>query len=103
MSIESDIESLSQSIKSTSFQSLVKLCDTYFGSSSVKGSHHVYKTPWQGDPRINLQKGKDKHAKPYQVRQVISALRKLQEITESKHSLEGEEIRDEPHTTPDPT
>ena len=50
----------------------------------MSGSHHIFKTPWQGDPRINLQKGKDKNAKPYQVQQVLGALRKLKELEEDK-------------------
>lgn len=41
--------------------------------------HHVYKTPWQGDPRVNIQKGKDGKAKAYQVKQVITAIEKLKE------------------------
>ena len=40
------------------------------------GSHTVFKTPWQGDPRINLQDDGGK-AKPYQVKQVLAALDKL--------------------------
>ena len=32
------------------FNNLVKICDYYFGKPRQKGtSHHVYKTPWQGD------------------------------------------------------
>jgi hypothetical protein len=33
------------------------------------------KTPWPGDPRINLQEGGGGKAKPYQVQQVIQALK----------------------------
>ncbi len=40
-------------------------------------SHKVYKTPWQGDPRVNIQRGKDGNAKAYQVRQVLDAMDKL--------------------------
>jgi hypothetical protein len=36
----------------------------------------VYKTPWSGDPRINIQKSKNK-AKAYQVKQVLLAIEKL--------------------------
>ena len=46
--------------------------------SSLSGSHHIFKTPWQGDPRLNLQRDGSK-AKPYQVRDVVKALKKLQE------------------------
>ena len=37
----------------------------------------VYKTPWQGDPRVNIQCGKDGNAKAYQVRQVLDAIARL--------------------------
>jgi hypothetical protein len=36
----------------------------------------VIKTPWPGDPRVNIQNAKGK-AKPYQVRQVLQAIEKL--------------------------
>ncbi len=60
------------------FADLAKVCDYYFGEPRQKGtSHHVYKTPWQGDPRVNIQNKKGK-AKPYQVKQVIAAIEKLE-------------------------
>jgi hypothetical protein len=40
-------------------------------------SHAIFKTPWVGDPRINIQDGKGK-AKAYQVRQVLLAIDKLE-------------------------
>jgi hypothetical protein len=39
----------------------------------------VFKTPWLGDPRVNIQNDKVK-AKAYQVRQVLLAIAKLKEI-----------------------
>jgi predicted RNA binding protein YcfA (HicA-like mRNA interferase family) len=60
------------------FKDLKALCEKYFGECRIKGSHHIFKMPWPGDPRINLQKD-GKQAKPYQVKQVIKALEKLQE------------------------
>ena len=36
----------------------------------------VYRMPWRGDPRVNIQDAKGM-AKPYQVRQVIKAIEKL--------------------------
>lgn len=60
------------------FNDLAKICDYYFGEPRQKGtSHHVYKTPWQGDPRVNIQNKKGK-AKPYQVKQVLAAIAKLE-------------------------
>jgi hypothetical protein len=60
------------------FSDLSKVCIYYFGQARQKdGSHHVYKTPWQGDPRINIQNHKGK-AKAYQVKQVLLAIEKLE-------------------------
>ncbi len=59
------------------FSDLCKVCDTYFGTARQQGSsHRIYKTPWPGDPRVNIQNSKGK-AKPYQVKQVIKAIDKL--------------------------
>ena len=43
----------------------------------AKGSHRIYKTPWPGDPRVNIQNNKGK-AESYQVRQVLLAIEKLE-------------------------
>ena len=60
------------------FSDLCKICDFYFGKArQSSGSHRIYKTPWQGDPRINIQNNKGK-AKVYQVKQVITAIEKLE-------------------------
>jgi hypothetical protein len=59
------------------FNKLLALCRSYFGEPRISGSHHIFKTPWQGDPRVNLQKD-GKMAKPYQVQQVLRAIEKLE-------------------------
>lgn len=60
------------------FDDLVKVCAHYFGEPRQdSASHKVYKTPWQGDPRVNIQRGKDGNAKAYQVRQVLDAIARL--------------------------
>ena len=61
-----------------------KVCDRYFGSPRQKGSSHcVYRTPWPGDPRVNIQNDKGK-AKAYQVRQILKAIERLEhEATEN--------------------
>lgn len=61
------------------FKRLVTICENYFGKPRIVGSHHIFKTPWPGDPRLNLQEEQGGKAKPYQVRQLIHALQKLQE------------------------
>ena len=60
------------------FVDLKKICEEYFGKSRQSGtSHAIFKTPWIGDPRINIQESKGK-AKAYQVRQVLLAIEKLE-------------------------
>ena len=59
-----------------SFDDLCKLLELLGFEARINGSHHIFKTPWQGDPRINLQRV-GKMAKPYQVSQVVRCLRKL--------------------------
>ncbi len=58
------------------FSDLARVCKAYFGDPRTSGSHQVYKTPWPGDPRINIQDDNGK-AKAYQVRQVLRAIDKL--------------------------
>lgn len=60
------------------YADLAKVCDHYFGDPRQQGtSHRVYRMPWQGDPRVNIQDDHGK-AKPYQVRQVLTAIQKLE-------------------------
>lgn len=59
------------------FADLLKICKKYFGNPRIRGSHYIFKTPWKGDPRINLQKV-DKMAKFYQVRDVKKAIEKME-------------------------
>ncbi len=60
------------------FNDLMKVCETCFGKPRQSGtSHAIFKTPWIGDPRINIQNDKGK-AKAYQVRQVLLAIEKLE-------------------------
>ena len=51
--------------------------NTLLTSRQHGSSHCVFKTPWPGDPRVNIQNQKGK-AKPYQVRQVLLAIEKLE-------------------------
>jgi hypothetical protein len=98
MRIEEELEKLERERNNMRFDYLARVCQERFGNPRFKGSHQIFKTPWPGDPRINLQKDKGNKgkAKPYQVKQVIAALRKLQEMEESRKKEEthraGEEI-----------
>jgi hypothetical protein len=74
--IEQIVEQMRDNPKNVRFADLCKVCENYFGEPRTKGSHHIYKIPWQGDPRINIQNDNGK-GKAYQVRQVLRAIDKL--------------------------
>lgn len=72
------------------FADLFRICVEHFGEPRQHGtSHAIFKTPWVGDPRINIQNDKGK-AKAYQVRQVLLAIDKLRGL------------KDEPNPTKEP-
>ncbi len=59
---------------------LHKVCVHHFGEPRQQASSHaVFKTPWPGDPRVNIQNHHGK-GKAYQVRQVLAAIEKLQTL-----------------------
>jgi hypothetical protein len=78
MTIDDAIWELEGHETNARFQRLVTICTAFFGTPRIEGSHYIFKTPWLGDPRINLQSVKGK-AKPYQVRQVVRALQRLKD------------------------
>lgn len=70
-SVEEILSQMRRSPKGVRFNDLSKVCEHFFGTPRQTGSsHRVFKTPWQGDPRVNIQNAKGK-AKPYQVKQVL--------------------------------
>lgn len=74
------LEKVRRNPRNVRFTDLVKICDRYFGKPRQQGtSHLLYKTPWQGEPLVNIQ-NLDGMAKPYQVRQVLKAIEKLGEM-----------------------
>jgi hypothetical protein len=75
--IKDILKKMADSPQNIRFTELCKVCDSYFGAARQQGSsHRVYKTPWQGDPRVNIQNNKGK-AKAYQVKQVLKAIERL--------------------------
>ena len=75
--IEKILEMMRREPGNVSFKDFKKVCESYFGKPRQDGSSHaIFKTPWPGDPRVNIQNAKGK-AKPYQVRQVLQAIEKL--------------------------
>ncbi len=78
--IEKLVKRLRNNPKNVKFTDLVKVCNHYFGEPRQQGtSHCIYKTPWTGDPRVNIQE-KNGKGKPYQVRQVLAAIDKIEEM-----------------------
>jgi len=76
--IEDIIAQMRSNPKNIRFVDLCKVCDHYFGKARMSsGSHLIYRTRWQGDPRINIQNYKGK-AKAYQVKQVLIAIERLE-------------------------
>jgi hypothetical protein len=77
-SIEDILAKMRRNPKGVRFNDLAKICDHFFGKPRKSGtSHRVYKTPWPGDPRVNIQNARGK-AKAYQVRQVLLAIERLE-------------------------
>jgi hypothetical protein len=57
------------------FADACKVATHYLGQPRQNGtSHKVWKMPWPGDPRINMQVGDGGKAKAYQVRQAVAAI-----------------------------
>mgnify|MGYP002154960652 FL=1 len=76
--IDDILAQMKQNPSGVRFLDLCKVCDHFFGEPRQSGSsHRIYKTPWQGDPRINIQNLKGK-AKAYQVKQVLLAIERLE-------------------------
>ncbi len=77
-SIETILRKMKQTPAGIRFQELKKVCEHYFGPPrQSRSSHCVFRTPWPGDPRVNIQNRKG-WAKAYQVRQVLLAIEKLE-------------------------
>jgi hypothetical protein len=81
--IEKILELMQAAPQNVRFADLAKVCGHYFGQARQQGtSHAVYKTPWLGDPRVNIQCGGKGMAKAYLVRQVLAAIEMLKESAE---------------------
>ncbi len=86
-STDNIVTQLERNPNNVRFADLCKICECYFGEARLKGGHHIYKTPWPGDPRINIQNDNGK-GKAYQVRQVAKAIKRLGEQSGNKSSRE---------------
>ena len=78
------LEAMQRDPRGIRFRDLCAVCDAHFGAPRQSGSsHRVYRMPWPGDPRVNIQEDKG-FAKAYQVKQVLQAIDKLGEEHETK-------------------
>jgi len=78
------LEQIKRNPQDVRFADLCRICDFYFGQARQSGSsHRIYRMPWPGDPRVNIQNSKGK-AKAYQVKQVLMAIERLEVKHETK-------------------
>ncbi|MGX4658408.1 toxin HicA [Micromonospora sp. SCSIO 07396] len=74
------MEAMRTNPQGVAYHDLKRVCEHYFGTPRQDGtSHAVFKMPWAGDPRVNIQNDKGK-AKAYQVRQVLKAIEKKEAL-----------------------
>lgn len=77
--IDKKLARMRQAPAAVSFADLSAVCEHFFGrATGGSGSHEVYRTPWAGDPRVNIQ-NRNGQAKPYQVKQVLAAIERLEQ------------------------
>lgn len=82
--VEDIVALMRRNPKGIRFADACRVCDHYFGQPRREGSsHRVYRTPWQGDPRVNIQNAKGK-AKAYQVKQILKAIERFEYESHSK-------------------
>ena len=83
-SIDGIVDQMQRSPQGIRFVDLCRVCDHHFGQPRQFGSsHRIYKMPWEGDPRVNIQNAKGM-AKAYQVRQVLKAIERLKRENEKE-------------------
>ena len=74
--VQDIVAAMEKNPKGIKFEDLCKVCDFYFNAPRQSGSsHRIYKTPWIGDPRVNIQND-GSMAKAYQVKQVLAAIQR---------------------------
>lgn len=73
------VQEMRKNPKGVRFKDLCRVCEYYFGRARQnRSSHRIYRMPWAGDPRVNIQNAKGM-AKAYQVKQVLKAIERLQD------------------------
>lgn len=80
-SLDKRIAKLKASRGPVSFYEVKAVCDSLFGSPRIHGSHVIYKMPWADDPRVNIQ-NRNGFVPPYQLKQVLMAIERLEQSDE---------------------
>ena len=76
--VEEILAQMRRNPKGVRFRDLCQVYDLFFAKARQRGSsHRVYQTPWQGDPRVNIQNDKGM-ANAYRVKQVLKAIERLE-------------------------
>jgi len=80
--VSKDVDELLEQMRShpsdVRFTDACRVVSAFFGEPRQAGtSHRVWKMPWPGDPRVNLQRSKGGKAKAYQIRQAVQAIDRL--------------------------
>lgn len=82
--VEEIVAKMRRNPKGVRYRDLCKVCDFYFGEARQEGSsHRIYRMPWPGDPRVNIQNA-GRMAKAYQVRQVLKAIDRLETYSDAQ-------------------
>lgn len=76
--IEKSIQKIKAAQNPLPFNEVKRVCDQLFGAPRIRGSHLIYRTPWRGDPRINIQ-NRGGQVALYQVKQVAKAIARSEE------------------------
>lgn len=78
-SISKILHAMRNNPRDVRYLDVIKVCEHYFGMARTSGSSHaIFRTPWAGDPRVNIQNNRGR-AKEYQVRQVLLAIARLEQ------------------------
>jgi hypothetical protein len=87
--IDSILASMRENPANIRFAEACKVADHFFGKPRQSGSSHcIWKMPWPGDPRVNMQNDRGK-AKRYQVEQLLAAIDRLQAHREMAKGRRG--------------
>ena len=89
------LDEMRHSPRSVRYADACKAADAFFGQPRQRGtSHRIWKMPWPGDPRVNLQEGPGGKAKAYQIEQLLQAIDRLRAMQTAGPEVktEGESI-----------